>query len=564
MSRHARNIQLLEKINNIDEDSSGDDEQISDIEGDQEKFILFDQESDTDSNEEGTLVARRGQKRKGCAIRSKNQGTDLTETAADGTIWQQMKDVPIRGKTQTHNIFREMSGPTAYAKRNIMKGSVRSAFSLIIDEHMIERIRKCTEAEALRVLDTEWRLPTAKLYAFIGLLYARGAYENRNVSVSLLWNQKWGPAFFSNTMSRNNFTDIMRYIRFDNRSQRSQRLLNDKFALVSEVWYKFIENSQNCYKPGPYISVDEQLFPTKARCRFTQYMPNKPDKFGIKFWLACDVSSKYVANGFPYLGKDAKRESSIPLGEFVTLKLMEPYTGRGRNVTTDHFFTSLSLATKLLAKKTTILGTLRSNRRDLPKLARQAKDDMPRFSTTLYCSDKCTLTIYKAKPHKKVLILSSMHSTVEIEKTGTRLPETITSYNKTKFGVDVADQMARKYSVKSKSQRWPLQVFFNILDLAGINAWISYKESTGEKMSRQDFLFELGEELANDYHTEQQLRIETAARSTTTTHTNTTDRKSCQIRYCKTNKTNKICMKCIKYVCGKCAIQNSIICKKCG
>jgi hypothetical protein len=49
--------------------------------------------------------------------------------------------------------------------------------------------------------------------------------------------------------------------------------------------------------------------------------------------------------------------------------------------------------------------------------------------------------------------------------------------------------MARKYSGKSKCQRWSLQVFFNILDLTGINAWILYKETTGEEISRQEFLF---------------------------------------------------------------------------
>lgn len=56
------------------------------------------------------------------------------------------------------------------------------------------------------------------------------------------------------------------------------------------------------------------------------------------------------------------------------------------------------------------------------------------------------------------------------------------------------NQMVRKYSVKSKSCRWPLQVFFNIIDLAGINAWVLYKATTGEKMSRQEFLFHLTRE----------------------------------------------------------------------
>uniref|UniRef100_A0A1A9V4W5 DDE_Tnp_1_7 domain-containing protein n=1 Tax=Glossina austeni TaxID=7395 RepID=A0A1A9V4W5_GLOAU len=104
-----------------------------------------------------------------------------------------------------------------------------------------------------------------------------------------------------------------------------------------------------------------------------------------------------------------------------------------------------------------------------------------------------------AKPNKKILILSSMHSSVEIETNDTRIPETIRFYNSTKFGADVTDQMARKYSVKSKCQRCPLQVFFNILDLAGINASILYKETTGAEISRQKFLFQLVEELGTEY-----------------------------------------------------------------
>jgi len=35
-----------------------------------------------------------------------------------------------------HNIFREEPGPTGYTKRNIMKGKMKIAFSLIIDHHI--------------------------------------------------------------------------------------------------------------------------------------------------------------------------------------------------------------------------------------------------------------------------------------------------------------------------------------------------------------------------------------------------------------------------------------------
>ncbi|GFV67597.1 uncharacterized protein TNCV_4622771 [Trichonephila clavipes] len=45
----------------------------------------------------------------------------------------------------------------------------------------------------------------------------------------------------------------------------------------------------------------------------------------------------------------------------------------------------------------------------------------------------------------------------------------------------------------------PLQVFFNILDLADINAWILYKQTTGENISRQEFLLKLAVELGADF-----------------------------------------------------------------
>ena len=318
--------------------------------------------------------------------------------------------------------------------------------------------------------------------------------------------------------------------------------------MISHVWDSFIKNSQNCYVPGQNITVDEQLFPTKARCKFTQYMPNKPNKFGIKFWLASDVNSKYVVNGFPYLGKDETKPSTIPLSEFVVLKLIEPFTFSWRNVTTDNFFTSLSLASKLLQKHTTLVGTIRANKRELPKLAKLKNDILPLYSSVIYRSSNATLSIYKSKPTKKVLVLSTKHNSVKTEGDKNK-PETIIFYNKTKFGVDVTDQMARKYTVKSCSQRWPLQIFFNILDLAAINAWVLYNETCGENISRKDFLFPLPEELSSKYEDTSELVNFT---NLLTNYQSSNIRKTCQIGLCNENKTTNICGGCRKYVCGKC------------
>ena len=139
----------------------------------------------------------------------------------------------------------------------------------------------------------------------------------------------------------------MRFLRFDLSSTRSSRFQTDKFALISDIWNRFEDNSISCYEPGENITIDEQLFPTKSHCRFTQYMTNKQDKFGIKFWLAVVVESKYILNAISYLDKDKLRPSTQRIIDNVFMTLVEPFIGKGRNVTTDNFFRSFLLAKEL-------------------------------------------------------------------------------------------------------------------------------------------------------------------------------------------------------------------------
>ena len=116
-----------------------------------------------------------------------------------------------------------------------------------------------------------------------------------------------GVSFFPETMARNRFREILRFLRFDVCSTSSVRLQTDKFAIVSDVWNRFVDICIFCYKPWANTTIDKQLFPTKARCRFTQDMPKKPDKFGTKLWLAVDVKTKCILNAILCLGEGETR-----------------------------------------------------------------------------------------------------------------------------------------------------------------------------------------------------------------------------------------------------------------
>ena len=67
-----------------------------------------------------------------------------------------------------------------------------------------------------------------------------------------------------------------------------------------------------------------------------------------------------------YTGRQAGMVRETNQGERVVLQLVQGLENTGRNITTDNFFTSLSLANTLLEKKLSLLGTVRKNKGEIP------------------------------------------------------------------------------------------------------------------------------------------------------------------------------------------------------
>ena len=88
---------------------------------------------------------------------------------------------------------------------------------------------------------------------------------------------------FRAAVSRDRQKLIYKFCRFNNIDIREERQVNDKFCHVRELWDKFIEQSQSLYNLGPNATIDEMLLKFRGRYSFRQYMPSKPDGYGIKF-----------------------------------------------------------------------------------------------------------------------------------------------------------------------------------------------------------------------------------------------------------------------------------------
>lgn len=494
-----------------------------------------------------------------CSVPAKRArlGAVRAETAKDGTVWLEEQLGTDVGLTPP-SAYGADGEPTSEARSSI---STRlQSFLRFITLDMVGFIRDCTVQHAVQTGYVDWFMAVPELNAFISILILRGL--SKVPSLGDCWSANLGNPRIIATMSRNRFTDIMRHLRFDDRETRSERVKTDRFAAISGVWGSFVTNCITSYNPGPHITVDEQLFPSKTRCRFLQYIASKADKFGLKFWVASDLKSKYICNVLPYLGKDPCRPTHERLSESVVMQLMEPFLDRGRNVTTDNFFTSLSLAQRLLSRKTTLLGTVNRIRREIPPSARQG--DRDEFTTQVFSTAGATLTVYKPRQKKKtVYVLSTMHSVVQTEDSTKRKPNTVTLYNTTKCGVDVSDQMVREYTVRAGTRRWPVHVFYNMVDMAALNAHVLYQSCTGRQERRVDFLVQLAIELAHCHVAAKNAAKEHLLRQQPSTPT-PGKRATCQIKnLCKNNHATMRCVECYRYTCGTCRREMPWLCQDC-
>ncbi|CAB3250198.1 unnamed protein product [Arctia plantaginis] len=98
-----------------------------------------------------------------------------------------------------------------------------------------------------------------------------------------------------------------------------------------------------------------------------------------------------------------------------------------------------------------------------------------------------------------VYMLSSCDEGAVINPT-TGKPEIIMFYNQTKGGVDTFDQMCSSMSCCRKSNRWPMTMFYGILNIAFINSYVIYTHNVLSKqekpLNRREYMKRLSTELS--------------------------------------------------------------------
>lgn len=178
----------------------------------------------------------------------------------------------------------------------------------------------------------------------------------------------------------------------------------DRLYKVTEFIRKFNQRCQEVYSPGKEVCIDESLIPFRGRIIFRQYIPNKRHRYGIKAFKLC-TRGGYTYRMSIYAGKSVQpRTGSV--ADDVVMRLMGGLLDRGRVLYTDNWYTSVDLAKKLLRRKTNLVGTVRRNRRGLPKVVTETKI---KRGDLVARQNQDGILVLKWRDKRDVLMLSTLH-----------------------------------------------------------------------------------------------------------------------------------------------------------
>jgi hypothetical protein len=330
-----------------------------------------------------------------------------------------------------------------------------------------------------RSLAKKWYDVTpAEMRAFLGVLYLMGYLKLP------AYNKYWtiDPLLeipgFRKIMSRDRFTNIMRFFHVADNSAEDQVKTHKIKPLVDILLRKW----QAAYTPEAHISVDESIIAFKGRSGMRTYNPKKPHKWGIKAWTLAEASTGYIYNWAIYEG--AVEGGEVGLTKRVVLELTEPFYGTGAMVFMDNYFSSPELYKELATVQLGACGTLRSNRTGTPDAIKNAKLEKGGAPLFVRKGQQLFIAWHDKRP---VNLLTTINNDETVTKTvRCKNPETnfqrtiikpaaIECYNQHMGGVDLADQKLWVYLNVHRTVKWWRKICIYLLEASFVNASIIYK-----------------------------------------------------------------------------------------
>ena len=293
-------------------------------------------------------------------------------------------------------------------------------------------------------------------------------------------------------MSRHRFENISAFLHVVTQEEE-QDLGNSPLCKIFPLYESIRKRCFEVYQPLCELSVDERMVKTKARSLLKQFIRNKPNKWGFKFWIVADITGYTIDFGLYGGARHDDGRSEHGLAYDVVMKLIQAFAFQGYEVYCDNFYTSPKLFQDLKDLGIGATGTLNTSRRGVPKVVKDvvttlSQSDVPR-GTGFYLRDRGTGLVYVCwRDTKCITVLSSAHpgsangctarrrirDSSRFVYTRVPQPSAINKYNKYMGGVDKSDQYISYYRILRQTKRYWKTVFYHLVEIGATNAFILY------------------------------------------------------------------------------------------
>lgn len=339
-----------------------------------------------------------------------------------------------------------------------------------------------------------------EMYCFLALTMLMPRIKKLTISEYWTVYNLYTP-IFSETMSRNRYLNILSALHFSSETRENN---TDKLYKIKPFLDHLRSIFPNNFSPFSNLCIDESIVVFKGRLAFKQFMPLKRHRFGIKLFILCDTETDYVLDIIVYVGCGTEIEDLYNLGvsgAFVTT-LLKDYIGKGHSVFLDNWYSSPSLFQVLHKNKINACGTVRKNRKQMPKFTKR----LNKGETESYHTENMMAVSWMDK--REVTMLTTMHEDVQVNVTGRSLsrgpirkPLCVDVYNQNMGAVDKTDMLLCNLQCMRKTIKWYKKLAFHFIDIILLNSYSLYKIKTGKNVPLAKFQLSVVHQLLERYHT---------------------------------------------------------------
>ncbi|XP_071055156.1 piggyBac transposable element-derived protein 4-like [Onthophagus taurus] len=135
-------------------------------------------------------------------------------------------------------------------------------FLTFTNQRAKEIISKYNETHEDNLFKSWQDVDVTEIRGFFAILILSGRFREAKESPVNLWtstNISLSRPIYQACMSPNRYCDILRFLRFDDISTRTERKSLDKLAPIRDVVDNFTKNCRDSYCPSAFGTIDEQL-----------------------------------------------------------------------------------------------------------------------------------------------------------------------------------------------------------------------------------------------------------------------------------------------------------------